>query len=352
MLIGIVVTNAIVLVDLVNQYREKGMNAHDATIAGGSRRLRPILMTALATIFALTPMALGITGHGGFISQPLAIVVIGGLVSSTVLTLLVLPTLYNLVEGAKERRPPGVRRSARRGSGGRLAPADARGAGPAAAAAGAAALPGRIRWVRRLRSPAPSTQRRRRRERSLIRNPRIAGLWIAGLGSRACGSRASRIAGLRIAGPRMSGLRIRDPRIRSPRIRSPPGRHPSGPSLSRRLPNRRRPRASSRRSPPHMWMARTRRRTTRPAVSCARAVSRTVHRVNDGSLTGIDRRHRWRLRRHAAPWGDGAGRQATRRNRCGGGSMPGTDTAGPAAAAAGSARRRGDAARTPVSRSG
>ncbi len=104
MLIGIVVTNAIVLVDLVNQYREKGMSAHDATIAGGSRRLRPILMTALATIFALTPMALGITGHGGFISQPLAIVVIGGLVSSTVLTLLVLPTLYNLVEGAKERR--------------------------------------------------------------------------------------------------------------------------------------------------------------------------------------------------------------------------------------------------------
>lgn len=104
MLIGIVVTNAIVLVDLVNQYREKGLSAHDATIAGGARRLRPILMTALATIFALTPMAMGLTGHGGFISQPLAIVVIGGLISSTVLTLLVLPTLYNLVEGARERR--------------------------------------------------------------------------------------------------------------------------------------------------------------------------------------------------------------------------------------------------------
>lgn len=104
MLIGIVVTNAIVLVDLVNQYRERGLSTHDATIAGGARRLRPILMTALATIFALTPMAMGITGSGGFISQPLAIVVIGGLVSSTVLTLLVLPTLYNLVEGAKERR--------------------------------------------------------------------------------------------------------------------------------------------------------------------------------------------------------------------------------------------------------
>ena len=116
MLIGIVVTNAIVLVDLVNQYREKGLSAHDATIAGGSRRLRPILMTALATIFALTPMALGITGHGGFISQPLAIVVIGGLVSSTILTLLVLPTLYNLVEGARERRA--ARRAGDGGAGG------------------------------------------------------------------------------------------------------------------------------------------------------------------------------------------------------------------------------------------
>jgi HAE1 family hydrophobic/amphiphilic exporter-1 len=105
MLIGIVVTNAIVLIDLVNQYRSHhGLNVHDATLAGASMRLRPILMTALATIFALTPMAIGITGHGGFISQPLAIVVIGGLVSSTFLTLIVLPTLFNLVEGAKERR--------------------------------------------------------------------------------------------------------------------------------------------------------------------------------------------------------------------------------------------------------
>jgi multidrug efflux pump subunit AcrB len=128
MLIGIVVTNAIVLVDLVNQYRTKGLSSYDATIAGGSRRLRPILMTALATIFALTPLALGITGQGGFISQPLAIVVIGGLVSSTVLTLLVLPTLYNLVEGARERR------AARRGE----APAAAAGAlEPALAGAGA-----------------------------------------------------------------------------------------------------------------------------------------------------------------------------------------------------------------------
>lgn len=104
MLIGIVVTNAIVLVDLVNQYRDRGMNVRDALVHGSSRRLRPILMTALATIFALLPMALGITGHGGFISQPLAIVVIGGLVSSTVLTLVVLPVLYSMVEGGRERR--------------------------------------------------------------------------------------------------------------------------------------------------------------------------------------------------------------------------------------------------------
>jgi HAE1 family hydrophobic/amphiphilic exporter-1 len=104
MLVGIVVTNAIVLVDLVNQYREKGNAVREALIEGASRRLRPILMTALATIFALVPMAIGVTGSGGFISQPLAIVVIGGLISSTVLTLIVLPVLYNLVEGGREKR--------------------------------------------------------------------------------------------------------------------------------------------------------------------------------------------------------------------------------------------------------
>ncbi len=104
MLVGIVVTNAIVLVDLINQYRVRGMKVGEAIIHGASRRLRPILMTALATIFALLPLGLGLSGHGGFISQPLAIVVIGGLVSSTLLTLIVLPVLYYLVEGAKERR--------------------------------------------------------------------------------------------------------------------------------------------------------------------------------------------------------------------------------------------------------
>jgi len=103
MLIGIVVTNAIVLIDLVNQQRERGAPLHEAVVSGSSLRLRPILMTALATILALTPMGIGITGHGGFISQPLAIVVIGGLLSSTVLTLVVLPTLYYAVERGRER---------------------------------------------------------------------------------------------------------------------------------------------------------------------------------------------------------------------------------------------------------
>ena len=104
MLIGIVVTNAIVLIDLVNQYRKEGRSVEDSLISGSRQRLRPILMTALATIFALTPMAMGLTGNSGFISQPLAIVVIGGLFSSTLLTLILVPTLYWLVEGRKERK--------------------------------------------------------------------------------------------------------------------------------------------------------------------------------------------------------------------------------------------------------
>ncbi|MFJ8665750.1 efflux RND transporter permease subunit [Streptomyces sp. NPDC093600] len=104
MLIGIVVTNAIVLIDLINQYRAQGVGVVEAVVEGGRHRLRPILMTALATIFALLPMALGITGEGGFIAQPLAVVVIGGLITSTLLTLLLVPTLYAMVELRKERR--------------------------------------------------------------------------------------------------------------------------------------------------------------------------------------------------------------------------------------------------------
>lgn len=134
MLIGIVVTNAIVLIDLVNQYRDRGMTVRDALLHGASRRLRPILMTALATIFALMPLALGLTGSGGFISQPLALVVIGGLLSSTVLTLLVLPALYDLVEGGRERRR--AKREAREAERDRTDAEDAKGQGAVGAGAG------------------------------------------------------------------------------------------------------------------------------------------------------------------------------------------------------------------------
>ena len=104
MLVGVVVTNAIVLIDLVNQYRRAGMSLDEALHEGSAKRLRPILMTAAATIFALIPMALGITGNGGFIAQPLAVVVIGGLISSTLLTLVIVPVLYRMAEGPGERR--------------------------------------------------------------------------------------------------------------------------------------------------------------------------------------------------------------------------------------------------------
>ncbi|WDZ92197.1 efflux RND transporter permease subunit [Nocardiopsis sp. HUAS JQ3] len=112
MLIGVVITNAIVLMDLINQNQNNGMPLREAIVEGARHRLRPILMTALATVAALTPMALGITGGGAFISAPLAIVVIGGLLSSTVLTLILVPVLYQLVEWGRQRGA--ARRQARR----------------------------------------------------------------------------------------------------------------------------------------------------------------------------------------------------------------------------------------------
>ncbi|MNW54798.1 Cobalt-zinc-cadmium resistance protein CzcA [compost metagenome] len=81
-------------------------------LEGSRQRLRPIVMTAAATIFALTPMAIGITGGGSFISQPLALVVIGGLLTSTLLTLVVVPVLYTIAERAGEKRA--ARRAAKR----------------------------------------------------------------------------------------------------------------------------------------------------------------------------------------------------------------------------------------------
>ncbi len=102
MLIGIVVTNAIVLIDRVNHFRAEGMDARAAVIAGGRQRVRPILMTAAATMMALLPMAVSGSGNA-IIASSLAIVVIGGLASSTLLTLLLVPTLYLMVEQTRDR---------------------------------------------------------------------------------------------------------------------------------------------------------------------------------------------------------------------------------------------------------
>ncbi|MFN8530891.1 MAG: efflux RND transporter permease subunit [Anaerolineae bacterium] len=101
MLIGIVVTNAVVLIDRVQaNRRERGMNVHDALIEAGDRRLRPILMTAIATIMALVPLAVGLS-EGAIIASELGTVVIGGLFSSTLLTLIVVPVLYSLIAGVQ-----------------------------------------------------------------------------------------------------------------------------------------------------------------------------------------------------------------------------------------------------------
>jgi len=97
MLAGIVVNNAIVLVDLINQLRMQGKSQADAIMEAGSARLRPILMTSLTTALGLLPMAMGF-GEGAEVRTPMAITVIGGLLVSTVLTLLVIPVVYSLLD--------------------------------------------------------------------------------------------------------------------------------------------------------------------------------------------------------------------------------------------------------------
>ena len=97
MLAGIVVNNAIVLVDLINQLRAQGVERFDAIMEAGHARLRPILMTSLTTALGLLPMAMGI-GEGSEVRTPMAITVIGGLVVSTILTLLVIPVVYSLMD--------------------------------------------------------------------------------------------------------------------------------------------------------------------------------------------------------------------------------------------------------------
>ena len=110
MLVGIVTKNGIVMVDYMNLLVERGKSVADAVIEGGKSRLRPVLMTSLTTVLGMVPMAMGI-GEGSEIWQPMGVAVVGGLVVSTFLTLFIVPSLYAMLEGRKERN---AERKARR----------------------------------------------------------------------------------------------------------------------------------------------------------------------------------------------------------------------------------------------
>ena len=105
MLAGIVVKNGIVLIDLVNRLREEGRDRRQALLEGGRSRLRPILMTTLTAVLGLLPMAIG-SGEGSEMRAPMAITVIGGLTISTLLTLVVIPVVYTLLDREIGDRPP------------------------------------------------------------------------------------------------------------------------------------------------------------------------------------------------------------------------------------------------------
>jgi HAE1 family hydrophobic/amphiphilic exporter-1 len=108
MLGGIVVNNAILLVDTTNLLRRRdGMGLYAAVAEAGRRRLRPILMTALTCILGMLPMGLGL-GEGGEVQAPLARAVIGGMTSATFITLFIIPAVYLLIEGWRERRKKAI----------------------------------------------------------------------------------------------------------------------------------------------------------------------------------------------------------------------------------------------------
>jgi multidrug efflux pump subunit AcrB len=95
--LGLLDKNAILLIDYANQLRKKGLNRHDALLETGVVRLRPILMTTASTILGMLPLALGL-GAGAELRQPMAVAIIGGLITSSLLSLIVVPVLYTLVE--------------------------------------------------------------------------------------------------------------------------------------------------------------------------------------------------------------------------------------------------------------
>jgi HAE1 family hydrophobic/amphiphilic exporter-1 len=104
LLVGLVAKNSILLIDLTNQRRVEGRTAREALLEACPQRLRPVLMTSLTIVLALLPAALGF-GAGADTNGPLAVAVIGGMVSSTLLTLVVVPAVYSLVAGGFSRAP-------------------------------------------------------------------------------------------------------------------------------------------------------------------------------------------------------------------------------------------------------
>ncbi len=102
-LFGVAILNGVVLVSTFNQLRQEGMTLEEAVRVGSERRLRPVLMTALVASLGLVPLLLA-TGPGSEVQKPLAVVVVGGLLTSTALTMLVLPALYRWIEGRREQR--------------------------------------------------------------------------------------------------------------------------------------------------------------------------------------------------------------------------------------------------------
>ena len=104
-LLGIAVMNGVVMVNHFNELREQGQTVHEAAFEGAQRRLRPVLMTAILTVLGLVPLLLA-TGPGSEIQKPLAWVVVGGVFTSTALTLVLLPVFYVWTEGGFKKKSP------------------------------------------------------------------------------------------------------------------------------------------------------------------------------------------------------------------------------------------------------
>jgi len=102
MLIGIAVNDSIILVDLINQLKREGLSRIEAIVQAGHHRIRPIIITSLTTILALFPFTLGI-GESAALRSPMALAVIGGLATSTILTLIVIPCVYYVLDQVKEK---------------------------------------------------------------------------------------------------------------------------------------------------------------------------------------------------------------------------------------------------------